>query len=244
MAGDAREVPMSVGEDIQADNASWTFTGGVAETFTDHVRRSVPLYDEAHDLGLKVSDFFLKDGSTCYELGVSTGAFLGKLARRHSKKAVHFIGIDREQDMVRQAHKEVGSLANVRLEVGDINLYEYEPADMIASYYTICFVPPRLRQDLFNKIYESLNWGGAFLMFEKVRASDARFQDMMTALYTDFKLESGYHPDEIIAKARSLKGIMEPFSSQANLDMLKRAGFADYMTVMKYVCFEGFLAIK
>ena len=51
-------------------------------------------------------------------------------------------------------------------------------------------------------------------------------------------------PEEIVAKARSLKGVMEPFSTQGNVEMLKRAGFVDYMTVMKYVCFEGFLAIK
>jgi tRNA (cmo5U34)-methyltransferase len=244
MARDGKEIALHVGENIQADNASWTFSGGVAETFTDHVRRSVPFYDEAHDLGLQLSDFFLKDGSTCYELGVSTGVFLGKLARRHSKKSIRFVGIDREEDMIKQAQKEIGALGHITLEVGDINLYDYDPADMIASYYTICFVPPRLRQNLFNKIYESLNWGGAFLMFEKVRAGDARFQDMMTSLYTDFKLESGYHPDEIVAKARSLKGVMEPFSTQGNIEMLRRAGFVDYMTVMKYVCFEGFLAIK
>jgi tRNA (cmo5U34)-methyltransferase len=235
---------LAVGEDIQADNASWTFAGPVAKSFSDHVKRSVPFYEEAHDLGCKVSDFFLQDGSVCYELGVSTGAFLRKVARRHLKKRVRFIGIDREEDMIRQAREEMGDLPNVELEVGDINLWQYEPADMIAAYYTICFVPPRLRQELFDKIYASLNWGGAFLLFEKVRACDARFQDMMTTLYTDFKLEQGYDPAEIIAKTRSLKGTQNPFSTQGNLDLLKRAGFVDCLTVMKYVCFEGFLAIK
>ena len=81
-------------------------------------------------------------------------------------------------------------------------------------------------------------------MFEKVRACDARFQDMMQTLYTDYKLEQGYTPAEIIAKAKSLKGVLEPFSTQGNLDMLKRAGFVDVLTVFKHVCFEGFLAIK
>ena len=45
-------------------------------------------------------------------------------------------------------------------------------------------------------------------------------------------------------KTRSLKGILEPFSTQGNLDLLSRAGFVDVMTVQKYLCFEGFLAIK
>ena len=51
-------------------------------------------------------------------------------------------------------------------------------------------------------------------------------------------------PDEIIAKAKSLKGVLEPFSTQGNLDLLKRAGFVDIITIFKYLCFEGFLAIK
>jgi tRNA (cmo5U34)-methyltransferase len=49
---------------------------------------------------------------------------------------------------------------------------------------------------------------------------------------------------EIINKSRSLKGTLEPFSTNGNLDMLRRAGFVDIMTVIKYVPFEGFLAIK
>ena len=93
-------------------------------------------------------------------------------------------------------------------------------------------------------IFKNLNWGGAFLLFEKVRAPDARFQDITTSLYNEYKLNQGYKPDEIIAKSRSLKGILEPFSSSANRDLLKRAGFKDIITVFKWICFEGYLCIK
>ncbi len=126
----------------------------------------------------------------------------------------------------------------------DINLYPYEPADLIVSFCTIQFVPPYLRQKLFDRLYQSLNWGGALLIYEKVRAPDARFQDYMTAVYTDYKLERGYSPDEIIAKARSLKRVQEPFSTQGYLDLFKRAGFVDVMTFIKWASFEGFFAIK
>ena len=81
-------------------------------------------------------------------------------------------------------------------------------------------------------------------MFEKIRGPDARFQDLMSALYTDFKLSQGYNPEEIVGKARSLKGVLEPFSTQGNLDLLHRAGFVDCEVMFKYNCFEGFLCIK
>ena len=82
------------------------------------------------------------------------------------------------------------------------------------------------------------------MCFEKVRAPDARFQDVATALYVDFKLGQGYDWAEITEKTRSLKGVLEPFSTEGNLGLMRRAGFVDVMTIFKYVCFEGFLAIK
>lgn len=233
-----------VGDGIVANNAGWTFSKDVAKNFTDHVRKSVPLYTEGHDLVCALSDFFVQDSTICYELGASTGAMIGKLAQRHAHTKARFVGIDSVPEMIAQAKIEVGTLPNLELVVDDINTYPYEQSDLIVSYYTTMFVPPYLRQKLFDRIYQTLNWGGALLLFDKVRAPDARFQDYMTAIYTDYKLEQGYSSDEIISKARSLKRVQEPFSTQGNIDLLKRAGFVDYMTVLKYVCFEGFLAIK
>ena len=66
----------------------------------------------------------------------------------------------------------------------------------------------------------------------------------MIQLYNEYKLTNEYTPDHIMSKSRSLKGVLEPFSSKANLEMLARAGFKDVMTVYKYISFEGFLAIK
>ena len=132
----------------------------------------------------------------------------------------------------------------IELLVDDVRLFDLEKSDLIISYYTMLFIPPRYRQDIFDKIYESLNWGGAFIMFEKVRGPDARFQDMMSALYNDFKTEQGFSAEEILSKTGSLKGILEPFSTAGNTDLLKRAGFVDQMTIFKHICFEGFVAIK
>ena len=126
----------------------------------------------------------------------------------------------------------------------DARVFPYERADLIVAYYTMQFVPPRDRQALFDRIYQSLHWGGAFILFEKVRGPDARFQDILTSLYSDFKAKNGITADEILAKSRSLKGVLEPFSTDGNLGLLARAGFKDVMSVFRYLCFEGFLAIK
>ncbi len=235
----------SAGQHILVQEADWTFGGQTPATFTEHIQQSVPFYDTGHELVGKLSDYFVKDQSVCYDLGTSTGVLAGKLARRHARRpGAQWIGIDIEPAMIQQARAENGGLDTIEFMVDDITLYPYLPSDLITSYYTIQFVPPAVRQDLFNRVFNALNWGGAFILFEKVRACDARFQDIIQTLYTDYKLDQGYTPTEIINKTRSLKGILEPFSTQGNLDLLKRAGFVDIITVFKYLCFEGFLAIK
>lgn len=233
-----------VGDDIVAGNGRWTFGGQVSKTFDSHVSRSVPLYNEGHDLVAKLSDFYLPPGSTCYELGCSTGALTEIIARRNADRDVRIVGIDVVPEMADRARERCADLPNVEIHAGDLTEIELEPCDLVVSYYTLQFVHPRHRQAIFDRIYEALNWGGAFVLFEKVRAPDARFQDIATALYTDYKIDQGFDTEEIVGKTRSLKGVLEPFSTQGNLDLFHRAGFVDVTTMMKYVCFEGFLAIK
>jgi len=232
-----------LGDKIIAKNADWKFNGTMVENFEKHVEKSVPLYQEGHELVRKLSDYFVKNDSICYELGSSTGKLSYKLAKHHEFRDAKFIGVEIEEDMVVKANQLYQS-PNLSFICEDMTMLNLEKADLIVSYYTIQFIHPKLRQQLINKIYESLNWGGAFIMYEKVRANDARFQDIISNLYMEYKLEQGYEAEEIIAKAKSLKGVLEPFSTEGNIDMLKRAGFVDILSVQKYMNFEGFLVIK
>ena len=252
--------PALCGDDIAMPPARWNFGGNVPGKFVAHARRSIPYYDDSHELIARISDHFVSAGSTCYDLGSSTGHLLRLLAARHPP-SVRWIGIDCEPAMVREAEATTANATadggDVRVRLagrdapggiifveGDIADHGYEPADLIIAYYTLQFIPPRQRQALVDRLYASLNWGGALLLFEKVRGPDARFQDIASALYTELKLDHGYSAEEILAKSRSLKGVLEPFSTAGNLALLQRAGFVDVMTVFKYVCFEGFLAIR
>lgn len=233
-----------VGDGLKAKNSNWTFKGSVVKNFDSHISRSIPFYKQGQELITQVSDFFIKEDSICYELGCSTGTLTNMLAKRHiSKKKAKFIGIDIEKDMIKRANKKKGS-SNVKFICKNVLSHKLNKADLIVSYYTAQFIRPSDRQVFFKKIFSSLRWGGVFILFEKVRARDARFQDITSNLYNEFKLVNGYSPVEIFNKTRSLKGILEPFSTRGNCDLLNRAGFKDYMTIFKYICFSGFIAIK
>jgi tRNA (cmo5U34)-methyltransferase len=233
------------GDSITTRNAGWSFAGAqVSENFDGHVKKSVPFYEEGHQLVSRLSDFFLTKDSLGYELGCSTGTLLMELAAHNEHKNARFIGLDEQPAMIDKARTKCSEFKSISLECADILDYDFAQSDLIVLYYTFQFVKPKFRQELMDKIYQSLNWGGAVILFEKVRAPDARFQDMMTSLYTDYKLEQGYTPAEIVSKSRSLKGVLEPFSSQENLNFLSRAGFKEVMSVYKCLWVDGFLASK
>ena len=231
------------GEGISTEPAEWSFRGDVPEAFTDHISKSVPLYNQGHTLVVELSEFFVCPDSVIYDLGCSTGNLTTRLADRHRDKGVEVIGIDIEPAMVEKAGRD-NRRENIIYKETDLLTAEIQKTDFIIAYYTIQFTPPRVRQLIFDKLFNSLNWGGALVVFEKVRAPDARFQDYMTQLYNEYKISMGYSEQNIIAKSRSLKRVLEPYSTEANYAMMQRAGFTDIMTVQKYICFEGILAIK
>jgi len=224
----------------------WNFSKKKIPNFSKHIRRSIPFYDQGHELTCQLSDFFVKNNSVCYELGISVGELLLKLVDYHKlyKPCAFWYGVDIEKDMIEEAEKKLGHYSQVKLETADISHYSLKKSDFIVSYYSLQFISARYRQRVLHSIYTALHLGGGFVWFEKVRGNDARFQDILTALYTEYKLEQGFHAEEILEKTRSLRGVLEPFSSEENHQLLRGAGFQAILPIMKYLCFEGILAIK
>ena len=89
--------------------------------------------------------------------------------------------------------------------------------------------------NLYLKIYNSLNWGGALIVAEKVRSYDARTQDMSNQIYHEWKRNNGFNSSQILNKTTSLAGVLDPFSSKGNVELFKRAGFKDISTVNNFV---------
>lgn len=231
--------------DSRLDGRKWSFAPPqVAADFDFHIENSVPLYHHGHDLIIALSDFFLVSGSVCYDLGCATACLTAKLATHHANLGITVKAVDVEPHMIAPANKRCRGLSNVELVTADITELSLEEADLIVSYYTLQFIQPKLRQGIVAKIYQALNPGSAFLLFEKIVAQDAYLQEMATLINSNFKLDRGFKASEIIAKANSLRGVMKTVTAAAHQHMLATAGFSRVFPIMKYMCFEGYLAIK
>lgn len=238
---------LDAGENIYVKPSSWSFEG-ISSEFEKHINRSVPLYDQAHNLVTSLTDFFIKPNSFVVDIGCSTGNLVSSISDRQKHiKGINFYLIDEVSDMVEYAKKNVNinKFHAYNFVCKDILRFDLpQNVDIMISMFTIQFTAPSIRQQILNNIYESLAWGGGFFFFEKVNGNDARFHDILSQNYEDFKILNGYTLEEIKTKKLSLRSILKPFSTKGNLDLLKRAGFQDIQPIFQYGLFKGFLAIK
>ena len=234
------------GDNIRTGVSSWEFGGKTPLTFDQHISKSVPGYDLGQFLISSYCDYFINlTPKIIYDLGCSTGTLLERIESKHPTKEILYKGIDIVPEMIDIARKRNFVNPNrFSFECDDILKTDLKEASVINSYYTLQFIRPSVRQNLVNKIYQSLSWGGAFFVFEKTRGPDGRFQDMNTHVYSEYKLAQGYKPEEIFAKSRSLAGVLEPFSDSGNCDMFKRAGFSDIECIFTNICFKGWICVK
>ena len=238
---------ISVGNKIKSTGVGgFTFKGSTTKYFEDHITKSIPFFRESHKLTAKLSTFFISDKSIVYDLGCSTGLTSRSIFEANQNKNFTTYGLNLSKEMIRDAKKKLNNKNKNKIKYicGDVLKKKLKKSDLIVSNYFIQFVHPKKRQLVFDKIYKSLNYGGGFIFFEKTRAPDARFQDIFTQLYNEYKSDVGFSEKEILNKSKSIRGYLEPFTERENFNFLKRAGFKDFVNVFKYYSFQGFLAIK
>lgn len=234
--------PAHAGDNIQARKAGWSFGGKVPARFDEHIRRSVPWYETGHEIVLGISDHLVPVGGLIYDIGCSTGTLSAKLARRHSGRDVRVIGIEREAAMLNKARQlRHPGLSFKKMDASALRL---QTCHLGVLYYVLQFVDPARKTGVLKAIHDRLVPGGGLLLFEKVLGSGPRQQEILGDLYTEFKLDAGYTPDEILAKSRSLKGILQLQTSGQIEKQLKAVGFKKVECVMRYLCFSGWLALR
>lgn len=230
---------------MKLEESNWKFDESVVPVFDEHVKQSVPLYDEIHSLVTDISGWFLEDDTNVYDIGTSTGKVISSLLDKYSSKNISYIGLDNSIDMFEKAKETFSINDNVEiLNTDATNDYIFENASLITSILTLQFIPERLRQSLIDNVYKGLNKGSAFVMVEKVVGSNARFNEIWTELYHELKLKNGLTEEHVFAKSKAIRGVMKPYTVSENIYMLESAGFKDVDMFFKWNNFVGFIAIK
>ena len=220
--------------------SSWTFKDkNVAKNFDEHVSKSVPLYDEGHEIIMDMMPNFFNERTKIIDIGCSTGALMKKIRNNFLDHELDLVGIDISKEMINEA-KRNSSDKTIKFNQQDFIKFKLnnESVDIFISYYTIQFIRPQIRMNYLRKIFDTLHWGGAFFWFEKTRGSDARFQDILTNAYFKYKERQGYSSENIYEKYMSLRGVLEPFFNQWKYRFIERGRFFRFPTHIKIWTFR------
>jgi len=224
---------------------TWSFDKKVSKAFDKHVKQSIPLYDEFHKQISKIAEFYCKDESLIYDLGCSTGKFINQISKI-KKKNLSIVGIDNSKKMIEICKLKTKSIKKnkIILKCGDMFDIKFEKSDLIICCLVLPFFTREKQEKLINKIYKSLNDGGAAIFLNKSISKFSHFENIFNQLYYDFKLSKGISSKDVLKKTQSLRSAHTTNTTQDDQLFLKKIGFQKIDIFFKYLNFTGFLVEK
>lgn len=228
------------------DKSGWKFDENVVPVFDEHVKQSVPMYDEIHRQIAEMGAWFLEDKTNVYDIGTSTGKVISNLIETYPKKDVEIFGLDNSKEMVNKTKSTFKDNSNINIELVDLVTDDYDitNASLITSVLTLQFISQRHRKRIAKRIYEGLNEGGAFVLVEKVIGKNAKFNEMWVDMYHEMKIRNGLSEEHVFKKAQAIRGVMRPITLEENIKMLESVGFKDTDVFFKWNNFVGIVGIK
>ncbi|GHE77440.1 carboxy-S-adenosyl-L-methionine synthase CmoA [Thalassotalea profundi] len=225
----------------------FTFDRQVVEVFPDMISRSVPGYNTIIDTIGRLSQRYVTDNSSVYDLGCSLGAATSAMRKAILADNCKIIGIDNSPAMVERCKIHVNAFkGKTPVEIIEANILDVEitNASMVVINFTMQFIEPELRAQLINKIAQGLQPGGLLLLSEKITHPDQVCDQLLIDLHHDFKRANGYSDLEIAQKRTALENVMKPDSLDIHIDRLSTAGFNHIAPWFQCFNFFSLVAIK
>lgn len=232
---------------MQKDNVmpgeKWEFNSEVAACFANMLERSIPDYKIMRALVWKAGQRFIQPDTLVVDIGCSTGLAAEPFVNEHGDRN-RFLLIDNAPAMVEACRERFKD--NPGVEVAQGNLWQFLPfrdrTSLVLSVLSLQFMPTAYRQSMIEKIYRTMEPGGALILVEKITGDD--MDDLLVELYYEMKRENGYTEAQIMEKRRSLENVLSPLRASWNVDILRAAGFAKVEEFWRCLNFCAWIAVK
>ena len=217
-----------------------------APSFDRHISDSIPGLCDLRAACISLSRRYVQDDTTVVDVGCSEGTVLKAIrdANDEMTMSTSYVGIDVEPKF--REHWARHARQNLRFHVRDARTFDgFENMSLAVSLFTLQFVPDRDKMSVLKRIHEGLAEGGALVIAEKILASSARLQDVLTFEYYDHKLRN-FSAEEILNKERGLRRQMHLWTDLELMDALCLAGFSadQIQRIWLQHPFVGLVAVK
>lgn len=240
-------------EDNHVPGEKWEFNEDVAKKFDSMLGRSIPHYQQMRELVFDLGKRFIAEDSWVVDLGASRGESSAMFINDSDIQA-NFILTEISEPMLKEAKERFENMPSVHVMEYDLRKTAKEiqtqlfsddrQTTLVLSILTMIFVPVNFRPSIVRGIYKGLEEGGAFFMVEKVLGNTASMQELLVDAYHEYKYNNGYSWESIERKRAALEGVQVPLTHEANIDLLRNAGFTVVETFWRSLNFVGYLAIK
>jgi tRNA (cmo5U34)-methyltransferase len=206
----------------------WEFTPEVTEVFDDHVKASVPFYDDIQKMVCELSDWLLPDHGVYADLGASTCTTLAAICNRHPARRFRAELYDESESMLQKGKEKVAQLNLVsNFHIQRVQQpFKHRNADLTVALFLLQFLPQRERLDVLTAARTAADaTGGALVVAEKIRPTHPLIAEIGNDVSHDFKATQGIDDTAIRSKARALRGVLIPATLEQLLADIEKAGW-------------------
>jgi len=212
------------------------------DLFIEHIQNSIPNYKGMREMIPSIVSNFLVENTNIYDIGCSAGDLLIELEQTF--RSVHdnlsYIGYDKAGNLLPKGN---GVVDFFQRDITEDRLTMFNTS-LVFSLFTLQFLPLDKRAKVVQKIYDSLDKRGAFIVCEKITAKHGIAEDIFTFANYDMKYANGFTPHDILQKQADLRSIMFPLNQAENENMFHQAGFRVIEVFFKSLNFIGWVLIK
>jgi tRNA (cmo5U34)-methyltransferase len=207
----------------------WTFDG-FGPQFDEHAEKHLPRYHDAHDVIAHVASFVVPDGGHVADLGCSTGRAVQSIAEAIPGRRItaHLYDLDASMlDLAAERMRGVANCVDIRHQHNllEADSLAHDAADVTLLLWTLQFLPVWSWRSVLELARQHAAEDGLLIIGAKTRLSDARWQEIADGALADWKWSHGVTADEALAKARSLRGVMNVAPVGRLFDVATAAGW-------------------
>ena len=212
--------------------------------FEEHIKNSIPNYKGMRSLLPSIASNFLVKNSNIYDIGCSSGDMLLELQKDFS--TVHsdlsYVGYDIAGNLL----PNLDYAPNCSFFPRDVTepKLKFFNTSLIFSLFTLQFIELPKRIALVEKIYNSLDKRGGFIVCEKIYSNNAFTEDIFTFSNYEKKYQNGFKAKDILQKQQDLRSIMFPLTQAENEKIFRDAGFQVIEVFFKSLNFIGWVLVK
>ena len=232
---------------VPHENGVWTFDESVTANFDTMLKASIPEYENMRKLTFALGKNFVDRVSGVVDLGASRGEAIAPFVGI----ANHCYAVEVSEPMAAVLRERFAGIGNVSVLEKDLRQISSEFTPflpdrncLVLSILTLQFVPIEYRAKILRTMYNSLKFGGALILVEKVLGNTADIDDLFVKEYYAMKNRNGYSYEDIQRKKASLEGVLVPMTDSWNREMLRNAGFSQIDCFYRSLNFSGLIAIK